>query len=211
MNKLAKPREYYTNFQKHLLDLAPKTYKRVLDVGCGEGKSAYYLKENGATYVAGVEINSQAASVARVIMDDVWEGSVEEIIPFQQGQFDLIICSDILEHLVNPWKVLELLKTILAADGYLLASIPNLRYAPVLYELLIKGLFRYTTSGVLDSTHLRFFTRSTMKSMIEESSFEIVRWGRPVKTTKYKRLNTLTLGVFNDFFTTQYYILARPI
>lgn len=211
MSEMAKPRDYYVHFQEHLLELAPITYKSVLDVGCGEGNSAFYLKEKGATYVAGVEINGEAAAAAREKMDYVWEGSIEEEIPFQRGQFDLIICADVLEHLIDPWKVLGELKTILAADGYLLTSIPNLRYAPVLYELLVKGLFRYTTFGVLDSTHLRFFTRSTMKYMIEESGFEIVRWGRPVKTLKCLRLNTLTLGIFNDFLTTQYYILARPV
>jgi len=104
----------------------------------------------------------------------------------------------------------EKLRSLLAADGYLLASVPNLRYGKVLYELIVKGLFQYTTSGVLDYTHLRFFTRSTMKSLIEESGFEIVRWGMPVKTKKCLWLNRITLGLFNDFLTTQYYILARP-
>ena len=192
------------------MKLAPESYRKVLDVGCGEGNSVFYLKEKGAGFVAGIEINPGAAAAAREKMDYVWEGSVEEELPFTKGQFDLIICGDVLEHTVDPWKVLEKLRILLAADGYLLASVPNLRYGKVLYELIVKGLFQYTTSGVLDYTHLRFFTRSTMKSLIEESGFKIVRWGMPVKTKKCLWLNRITLGLFNDFLTTQYYILARP-
>lgn len=192
------------------MKLAPESYRKVLDVGCGEGNSVFYLKEKGAGFVAGIEINPGAAAAAREKMDYVWEGSVEEDLPFEKGQFDLIICGDVLEHTVDPWKVLERLRSLLAADGYLLASIPNLRYGKVLYELIVKGLFQYTTSGVLDYTHLRFFTRSTMRSLVEESGFEIVRWGMPVKTKKCLWLNRITLGLFNDFLTTQYYILARP-
>jgi len=84
-----------------------------------------------------------------------------------------------------------------------------LRYAPVLYKILVKGQFNYAPAGVLDSTHLRFFTRSGMKSLFSEGGFQIVKWGRPVKPFKYLLPNLITAGIFNDFFTMQYYILAR--
>jgi len=85
----------------------PDIYGNVLDVGCGEGNYAFYLRERGAAFVAGVEISSGAAASARSKMDFVFAGSVEEKLPFKQGQFDLIICADILEHLVDPWGVLK--------------------------------------------------------------------------------------------------------
>lgn len=207
MNEWSRPESYY-NYRADLLQLVPKIYGNVLDVGCGEGNYAFYLKERGAAYIAGVEIDSEAAAAARKKMDFVFAGSAEEKLPFEQGQFDLIICADVLEHLINPWEVLRNLKQLLAPDGHLLVSMPNLRYAPVLYNILIRGLFRYKISGVLDYTHLRFFTLSTMKELIEESGFEIVKLGRPAKDKIYLGLNLLTLGLLNDFLTMQYYILA---
>jgi 2-polyprenyl-3-methyl-5-hydroxy-6-metoxy-1,4-benzoquinol methylase len=209
MNKGNRPDSYY-NYRADLLQLVPKINGNVLDVGCGEGNYAFYLKERGAAFIAGVEIDSEAAAAASSKMDFVFTGSVEEKLPFEQGQFDLIICADVLEHLIDPWEALRNMKILLAPDGYLLASIPNLRYAPVLYNILIRGLFRYKISGVLDYTHLRFFTLSTMKEIIEESGFEIVKLGRPAKDRVYLVLNLLTLGLLNDFLTMQYYILARP-
>ncbi len=208
MNERSRPESYY-NYRADLLQLVPKIYGNVLDVGCGEGNYAVYLKKRGAAFIAGVEIDSEAAAAARKKMDFVYAGSAEEKLPFEQGQFDLIICADVLEHLIDPWEALRNLKKLLVPDGHLLVSMPNLRYAPVLYNILIRGLFRYKISGVLDYTHLRFFTLSTMKELIEESGFEIVKLGRPAKDKIYLGLNLLTLGLFNDFLTMQYYILAR--
>lgn len=210
MRKLPRPAGYY-DVRGTLLEMVPEACKRVLDVGCGEGNYASYFKEKDAAFVAGVEIDSKAAASARERMDFVWEGPVEDEMPFEPGQFDLILCADVLEHLTDPWEVLKKLRALLAADGYLLASIPNLRYAPVLYNLILKGQFNYRPSGVLDSTHLRFFTRSTMKNLIEESGFEILKWGSSPLPAKYSWWNKLTFGLCRDFFTMQYYILARPL
>ncbi|KKM13020.1 hypothetical protein SY88_00140 [Clostridiales bacterium PH28_bin88] len=207
---LSKPDGYYSGQRKDLIDLVPSGYRTVLDVGCGEGNNTPYLRQKGATYVAGIEITPENAAIARTQMDEVWCGSVEAELPFQVGQFDLIICADVLEHLVDPWAALRKLRRLLSSSGYVLASIPNIRYLPVLFELLVKGRFRYVPAGVLDRTHLRFFTRLEILNLFEVAGFEIVRWSRNRKGRKLGPLNSVTLGLFNDFITLQYYVLARP-
>lgn len=207
---LSKPDGYYSGQRKDLIDLVPSGYRTVLDVGCGEGNNTPYLRQKGATYVVGIEITPENAAIARAHMDEVWCGSVEAELPFHEGQFDLIICADVLEHLVDPWAALTKLRRLLLPGGYVLASIPNIRYLPVLFELLVKGRFRYVPAGVLDRTHLRFFTRLEIASLFEMTGFEIVRWSRNRKGRKLGPLNSVTLGLFNDFLTLQYFVLARP-
>lgn len=208
--RLGKPDGYNSGQRKDLIDLVPPGYRSVLDVGCGEGNNTPYLRQKGATYVAGIEITPENAAIARTQMDEVWCGSVEAELPFQVGQFDLIICADVLEHLVDPWAALRKLRSLLSSSGYVVASIPNIRYLPVLFELLVKGRFRYEPAGVLDRTHLRFFTRLEIINLFEVAGFEIMRWSRNRKGRKLSPLNRVTLGLFNDFFTMQYYVLARP-
>ncbi|TDA64545.1 MAG: class I SAM-dependent methyltransferase [Clostridia bacterium] len=209
-SRLGKPDGYYSGQRKDLIDLVPPGYRSVLDVGCGEGNNTPYLRQKGATYVAGIEITPENAAIARTQMDEVWCGSVEAELPFQVGQFDLIICADVLEHLVDPWAALRKLRRLLSSSGYVVASIPNIRYLPVLFELLVKGRFRYVPAGVLDRTHLRFFTRLEIINLFEVAGFEIVSGSRNRKGRKLSPLNRVTLGLFNDFFTMQYYVLARP-
>lgn len=207
---LGKPDGYYSSQRQDLIDLVPPGYRSVLDVGCGEGNNTPYLRQKGVTYVAGIELTPENAAIARTQMDEVWCGSVEAELPFHEGQFDLIICADVLEHLVDPWAALRKLRNLLSSGGYVLASIPNLRYLPVLFELFVKGRFRYVPAGVLDRTHLRFFTRLEIINLFEVAGFEIVRWSRNRKGRKLGPLNSVTLGLFNDFLTVQYYVLARP-
>lgn len=207
---LSKPDGYYSGQRKDLIDLVPPGYRSVLDVGCGQGNNAKYLRQKGATYVAGIEITPENAAIARTQMDELWCCSVEDELPFRVGQFDLIICADVLEHLVDPWAALRKLRSLLSPRGYILASIPNIRYLSVLYGLLIKGRFQYVPAGVLDRTHLRFFTRLEIANLFEATGFEIVRWSRNKKGRKLGPLNKVTLGLFNDFLTVQYFVLARP-
>ena len=148
--------------------------KQVVDFGCASGYFAQVLNTRGCI-VTGVEINSLAAEQAKqhcreVIVADLDFVSIAEILPNQK--FDVAVFGDVLEHLRNPGKVLEDTKAILKEDGFIVASIPNIAHGAIRLALL-KGEFEYTELGILDNTHLRFFTRKTIEQLFDQSGYII--------------------------------------
>jgi len=148
--------------------------KRVIDFGCATGYFSQLLTKKGCK-VTGIEINSEAAKVAeqyceQTIVADLDRTSLTEILPNQL--FDVAIFGDILEHLRDPWRVLEETRKLLDSDGYVVASIPNIAHGAICLALL-QGKFEYTELGILDNTHLRFFTRKTVEDLFERSGYFI--------------------------------------
>jgi GT2 family glycosyltransferase/2-polyprenyl-3-methyl-5-hydroxy-6-metoxy-1,4-benzoquinol methylase len=146
--------------------------KQVVDFGCATGYFAQLLKQHDCT-VTGVEINPDAAKIAekycqKVIVADLDFVSVTDILP--NKEFDVAVFGDVLEHLRNPWKVLEETKKILKEDGFVVASIPNIAHGAIRLALL-QGQFEYNDFGILDNTHLRFFTRKTIESLFKQSGY----------------------------------------
>ena len=151
---------------KKMLDLIGEQ-KQVVDFGCATGYFANLLNSKGCI-VTGVEINSDAAKIAekyckKVVVTDLDLASITEILPSQE--FDVAVFGDVLEHLRNPWKVLEEAQHILKPDGYVVASIPNIAHGSIRLALL-QGKFEYMKLGILDDTHLRFFTCKTTERVI---------------------------------------------
>lgn len=148
---------------------------KVLDVGCGYGGVGKLIKAKYKAEVHGIDISPIAAEKARIHYDSVISSNIELEEPFFEArQFDFIICSDVLEHLSDPWNVLRKLKTYLKDDGQLAASIPNFRNADVLVQL-IDGSFDYQQYGVLDDTHLRFFTYHSSLKLFERSGYKVTK------------------------------------
>lgn len=146
---------------------------RVLDVGCGYGGAGKLLKTKFKAEVHGIEINKKAADRARIHYDSVINANVEQDgFSFEANYFDFIICADVLEHLADPWRALRSLKKYLTNSGVLAASIPNIRNASVIIQLL-DGSFDYQEFGVLDDTHLRFFTYRSSLRLFERSGFRV--------------------------------------
>lgn len=148
--------------------------KRVIDFGCATGYLARLLRARGCE-VVGVEINEKAAKIAeefceRVIVADLDYVTLTELLPDQK--FDVAVFGDVLEHLRNPWELLEEVRQILTDDGYVVASIPNVGHGAVRLALL-KGQFQYEQLGLLDSTHLRFFTRQSVIDLFEQSGYTV--------------------------------------
>ena len=142
-----------------MLALVPTTARRVLDIGCGAGRLGEALKGRQQAEVVGVELNEAAAAQARERLDRVLVGDVEGMsLDFAPGTFDAIVCGDILEHLREPERLLRRANELLAPEGRLVASIPNVRHHSVVCSLL-QGNWTYESAGLLDRTHLRFFTR----------------------------------------------------
>ncbi len=148
--------------------------KRLIDFGCATGYLAQLLKSKGCE-VTGVEVNSKAAEVAeqyceQVIVADLDFVSLAEILPGQV--FDVAVFGDILEHLRDPWKLLEETRQLLKPEGYVVASIPNIAHGAIRLALL-QGRFEYMEVGILDNTHLRFFTRKTVEELFAHCGYFI--------------------------------------
>jgi 2-polyprenyl-3-methyl-5-hydroxy-6-metoxy-1,4-benzoquinol methylase len=148
--------------------------KRVLDIGCATGYFAEVLAQRGCN-VTGIEIDPEAARRAerhceRVIVGDVEHLDLENEL--DEGSFDVVVFGDVLEHLKDPLTALKRLKPSLQPEGYAVASIPNVAHGSVRLALL-QGRFRYRSLGLLDETHLRFFTRESVERLFEDAGFLI--------------------------------------
>lgn len=146
---------------------------KVLEVGCACGATLLAIKskyKNAELF--GMEINEQASKIARHIAD-VRAGDIEkDEMPFEKEMFDYIIFADVLEHLRDPESVLEKMRRYLKNDGRIIASMPNVRHISVVTDLL-KGKWTYEDSGILDVTHLRFFTLSEIDVLFKRAGYEI--------------------------------------
>jgi 2-polyprenyl-3-methyl-5-hydroxy-6-metoxy-1,4-benzoquinol methylase len=147
-------------------------------------------------HVTGIEPFASAARVASSRLDRLLEADVNDGIVALEGQrFDCIVCNDVLEHLADPWDTLKRLRPLMAPGGTLVASLPNMRFMPVLKDLVLKGEWRYVEQGVMDRTHLRFFTRKNMQTLFEESGYQL---------TQLQEINAIRFpwkfGLFNRLF-----------
>ncbi len=165
---------YYAHPRREVIQHVPFLAKRILDVGCGAGVLGHTLKEErGTPEVVGIELIEKAYHQARKVLDNALLGSIEEIeLPYEDGHFDCITCADVLEHLVEPAAVLRKLARVLAPDGVIVVSIPNVRYHEVI-NMLVSGAWTYMDAGILDSTHLRFFTRASLVQLMEDAGLEV--------------------------------------
>jgi 2-polyprenyl-3-methyl-5-hydroxy-6-metoxy-1,4-benzoquinol methylase len=205
---------YFRNGRPEMLPFIPLTARRILEAGCSQGRFGEQLKARGATEVWGIEPNAQAAEQARRRLDRVLEGTIERAIEnLPEKYFDCIVFNDVLEHLVDPWQVLSAIRAKMGPGGTLVASIPNVRYFPVLKALALHSEWRYASEGVLDRTHLRFFTWQTMRDMFVEAGYHVVE----IKgingshfSRKFRVLNSLLLGALDDTKYLQYACVAHP-
>jgi 2-polyprenyl-3-methyl-5-hydroxy-6-metoxy-1,4-benzoquinol methylase len=154
--------------------------KQVLELGCAAGHmSRFLVTERGCTVTA-VERDEEAAAearkvVSRLILGDLDTLELSEALP--GARFDAILCADVLEHLKDPVRVLRGLRPLVAPGGFLVASVPNIAHVSVLAELL-EGRFRYRPLGLLDETHLRFFTRDSLLASFEQGGFDVTHLER---------------------------------
>jgi 2-polyprenyl-3-methyl-5-hydroxy-6-metoxy-1,4-benzoquinol methylase len=210
-----KVESYYQGDRMDMIKHVPINSKKVLEIGCGEGHFAKMLTKDKRE-VWGVEYNAKAAEEASQVLYKVFAGAIEEIMKeLPDNYFDLIIFNDVLEHLIDPSNVLCNIKEKLSINGQILASIPNLRFAKVLYYLMFEKDFTYTDFGILDSTHLRFFTKKTMRFLFENSGYTIHSISginkSPSLVTKAFMLflSILTFSNCSDVLYTQFVIIAN--
>jgi len=171
---------YYDHLRLELLDLFPRAPTRLLDVGCGSGATGAAAKARWpGVETLGIEVTADAAQRAVARLDRVFAGSAETLDLAAAGVagVDGVLLADVLEHLVDPWRFLAGLRAVLAPNATVVASIPNVANLWLLDELAA-GRFAYTPSGLLDKTHLRFFTRRSIAALFDGAGYDIVRWER---------------------------------
>lgn len=169
-----KSETYYTHVNTHVLEAIPETASRILDVGCGAGGLAREIKRrNASAVVDGVELDPASAQLAKAVVDNLYCHDLNNGVPDSMATYDCIVCADVLEHLVDPWSALRSLVGRLERGGCLVVSLPNLRHYKVIRALCLRGEFEYTEDGIMDSTHLRFFTRKGMVALLESAGLRV--------------------------------------
>jgi len=193
---------YYQHSREDLIPFIPENYSRVLEIGCGEGKFWELLKSDDRE-IWGVEPNQAAANIARQKAHRVFETSFDLCLDeLPNDYFDLVICNDVIEHMPDHDLFFEQIKTKMSAQGKLMGSMPNVRYYQTLRSLLFKKDWPYENAGVLDRTHLRFFTAKSMQRTFKEHAFEIEKFAGVNSPDRFKLfilfLNILFLGTAMD-------------
>lgn len=204
--------KYYEGRREDLIRFIPPDAKRILDVGCGTGETGLSIKNRFGSNVevSGIELDSRIGETAKVKIDRVIIGDVEQTaLPFDNEYFDCIIYGDILEHLVDPWGILKRHLRFLKKDGCIIASIPNIAHYRT-SKMLRKKEWNYRDAGILDKSHLRFFTIKSIKEMFEGVNMKIVKIGHKIGASDLKKLlNKLLFNILIDGITEQYIIVAR--
>jgi 2-polyprenyl-3-methyl-5-hydroxy-6-metoxy-1,4-benzoquinol methylase len=203
---------YYEGGRPEMLEFVPQTARRILEVGCAEGNFAKQLKERNQAELWGVELVEAAAAKARPKLDRVLVGSFDEVSEqLLPGYFDAIIFNDVLEHLMWPETALEKCKSLLNETGVIVASIPNVRHFSNLKELLLRKDWEYKDCGILDRTHLRFFTEKSIRTMFVRAGYTILRFTgiNAHATFKVRLLEWLTLGHSSDIKFLEFAVVAR--
>lgn len=214
---LNKDQNYYHGIRWDLINFVSKGNNRILEIGCGDGNTGKALKDQGkAVEVIGIEKVSEIAQIAETKIDKVIYANVETIeLPFSEGYFEYIIMGDVIEHLYDPWLLIRKLRPYLKKGGYILASIPNIRNWRVIKGLVFNGEWNYSHDGLLDDTHLRFFTKKTIVKLFSSEDFRVHRLipkfeFRPTyRSGIIKTVNYVTLGLLKGFLTFQYIIIAE--
>lgn len=207
-------RDYYRHARPEVLPFVPASARRILDVGCGSGVFGALLKDRLQAEVWGVEYHAESAGQARQVLDKVVCAGIEQALPdLPAAYFDCVVFNDCLEHLVDPFSVLRELPRCLSRDGVVVASIPNIRHWPEFVDLIVRGQWQYANQGVLDRTHLRFFTKKSIAATFSDCGYTVSRLEgiNPYYSRAQKLANWLTLGALADTRYLQFAVVAQPI
>lgn len=207
-----KPDYYYRSVRTDIWPLLPDRVGRVLELGCGIGATLRQMKAEGrCEFAIGIE-PSEAAKTASDL-DQIEHATVETALDAKLiAPVDLVLALDVLEHLIDPWTVVKRLTDVLKPGGAMIISVPNVRNQHLLRHLIRDGRWDYAESGIMDSTHLRWFTRRTAQEMLTGAGLVLEQTvlGPPLKPWKNKWLiNKLTMGAPREFYADHIMIRAR--
>jgi SAM-dependent methyltransferase len=210
---MAKQPDYYDRDRAGFLDWVGGRHERILDVGCGAGANAPWYRRHGAREVVGIEVDAASAEKASMRFDQVVIGPVETAMSRLDGPFDLIVCADVLEHLVDPWTVMTDLQRLSTSSTLLAVSMPNIRFLGAIAQIAIGSGFRYEDEGIFDRTHLRFFTGGDLDRLLRHGGWRPDRrsaqhYGRLIAARRVA--GRVTRGWTDQWLAEQQFVVARP-
>ena len=218
----SKPEEYFECPRSEMLEYVPSLCRRVLDVGCGTGSFGASIRKRTGCEVWGVESNAGSIQKAEQNIDKVFHGYFGPELELPPGYFDCIVFNDVLEHMLDPASTLVLARALLSSGGCIVASIPNIRQFPTVWKLVIRGEWEYQECGILDKTHLRFFTRLSIMRLFQGAGFAIQRIdgispfvshggsGDKALWRRYSLFSWLPITQIKDMRYQQFAIVAKP-
>lgn len=209
---------YFQAERHEMLRYIPQDAKTILDVGCAGGSFGHLLKQERTVEVWGIEPAAAAAHAANDRLDRVICDIFSSRLELPKRYFDCIIFNDVLEHLVDPDAALNLCHELLSDRGVIVASIPNVRYFDNIWNLLILKKWEYTDWGILDRTHLRFFTYRSIEQTFAKAGYTIDRLEginplekmHPHHLRRFNLLNWLFPKRVGDMRYLQFAAIARP-
>lgn len=205
----ARPANYYSASRPEIVELVPLECRRILDVGCARGELGRVLQQRGHQ-VTGIELVPAAAAEARRHLHQVHALDIEsEGFPFLAASFDCLIFADVLEHFIDPWRVLREATELLAVGGCVVISVPNLQNWRILRGLL-RGKWKYRERGILDRGHLRFFTRQTVEQLVADSGLVIDQIHYHFRASRFRSLlGAFSFGGVHPFLGRQILVVAH--
>lgn len=215
-----KGKTYFSSYREDLFTVIKGIgkFERALDIGCGNGNLIVHLKnERIVKSCAGIDPYGKLPAGNNI--DDFYADKVENVLPkIKSKTFDLIIFSDVLEHLEDPWAIFNYIcQTNLEKKGIVVISIPNFRNFLTLGEIILRNSFNYKAEGVLDRTHMRFFCKNDIVAMLNDAGLQIVLLSQKFKFEKtiglrknrLKIINNITFNMFPFWLTDQIIAVAR--
>ncbi|MDO6414985.1 class I SAM-dependent methyltransferase [Sphingomonas sp. BIUV-7] len=187
--------EYFSTPRYDYVDLMPAGAASVLEIGCGTGATGHHARSEGkAAFCVGVEMFEPVAIKARDVLDAVHIGNIEQMdLPYEEETFDFLIMSEVLEHLIDPQAVVSRLVKLLKIGGRVFASSPNISHLAVIRHLM-RGRFDYVEEGVMDKTHLRWFTPSSFATLFTEAGVTVDHLGSVYPSPIAHRLLAAAIG-----------------
>lgn len=194
-----------------LLPFLPDASKVLLDVGCGSGAFGRLVRAHRPHMdLWAVEPDQASARSAEDGFDHVIVGEFpDDRLP--AGLFDVVVCADVLEHMAEPEKALRAAAKAVSSSGIMVASIPNVRHwRAVVWPLLRHGTWTYTERGILDRTHLRFFTRRSMRDFFASCGWSVESVTGINMIRRERLLSVVGARLLDDFLWPQYVVVAKP-
>ncbi len=208
--------DYHGLIRSEIFQVLPEQASAILDVGGGYGATASAVRDHfDADKCVVVDIapcrEGLAEGVDAFVEGDIQDTALGQSIREQHGSFDLILCLDILEHLVDPWRAVKEMHSLLAPDGVIVASVPNVNHFSCSLPLFFGGKWQLKDKGILDRTHLRFFVKDTAVSLMTSSGLNCEKVGPalPERGRKAWLAHKASLGGLERFFALQYLIRVR--